>query len=163
LGAFDEVEELGLWDIWDNDGEYAIKVIHVEALTPYLWQREVLALQAVEHPNVVAFRGSGHFTAHSRDYPYLECEYIAGGSARTNLDGGSRPATGDKLLELLSGLLAGVAEIHDLGMAESSVEGTTTSELTIAWTCRRRSSPYPWRSFGELIECYIMLASDVGS
>jgi hypothetical protein len=43
-----------------GDGEYAIKVIHVEALTPYLWQREVLALQAVEHPNVVAFRGSGH-------------------------------------------------------------------------------------------------------
>lgn len=91
-------------------------------MPPYLWEREIRALGAAEHPNVVAFRGSGYFTAHGRDYPYLECEYVDGGSARKNLDAGNRPTTGDKLRELLTGLLAGVAEIHDLGIIHRDIK-----------------------------------------
>lgn len=128
LGAFDEVEELGYgtfgttFRVVRGDDEYAIKVIHLEGLPPYLWEREIRSLQAAEHPNVVSFRGSGHFTAGLRDYPYLECEYVDGGSARKNLDAGSRPGTGDKLRELLTGLLAGVAEIHDLGIIHRDIK-----------------------------------------
>jgi serine/threonine protein kinase len=128
LGAFDELEELGngtfgtTFRVVRGDDEYAIKVIHLEGLPPYLWEREIRALQAAEHPNVVAFRGSGHFSAGDRDYPFLECEYVDGGSARNNLDAGSRPGTGDKLRELLTGLLAGVAEIHDLGIIHRDIK-----------------------------------------
>jgi serine/threonine protein kinase len=128
LGAFDEVEELGhgtfgtTFRVVRGDDEYAVKVIHLEGLPPYLWDREIRALQAAEHPNVVAFRTSGNFTVNHRDYPYLECEYIDGRSARDNLDAGSRPDTGDKLRELLTGLLAGVAEIHDLGIIHRDIK-----------------------------------------
>lgn len=128
LGAFDELEELGFgtfgttFRVVRGDDEYAIKVIHLEGLPPYLWEREIRALKAAEHPNVVAFRDSGQFKHSGRDYQYLECEYIDGGSARKNLDESSRPDTGDKLRELLTGLLAGVAEIHDLGIIHRDIK-----------------------------------------
>lgn len=128
LGAFDEVEELGhgtfgtTFRVARGDDEYAVKVIHLEGLPPYLWDREIRALKHAEHPNVVGFRTSGHFSLNGRDYPYLECEYVDGGSARKNLDEGSRPDTGDKLRELLSGLLTGVDEIHELGIIHRDIK-----------------------------------------
>lgn len=128
LGAFDEVEELGhgtfgtTFRVVRGDDEYAIKVIHVEGLPNYLWDREIAALKEAEHPNVVAFRAAGVFNLRGRDYPFLECEYIAGGSARDNLASGSRANSGEKLRELLTGLLAGVAEIHDLGIIHRDIK-----------------------------------------
>ncbi len=128
LGAFDEVEELGhgtfgtTFRVVRGDDEYAVKVIHLEGLPPYLWDREIRALKDAEHPNVVGFRTSGHFSLNGRDYPYLECEYVDGGSARKNLDEGSRPDTGDKLRELLTGLLAGIDEIHELGIIHRDIK-----------------------------------------
>jgi hypothetical protein len=75
VGAFDELEELGhgtfgtTFRVVRGDDEYAIKVIHLQGLPPYLWERDIRALQAAEHPNVVAFRASGHFNLNGRDYP----------------------------------------------------------------------------------------------
>lgn len=128
LGAFDEIEELGAgtfgttFRVVRGDDEYAVKVIHLEGMPPYLWDREVRSLQEAEHPNVVAFRNSGFFEVAGREYPYLECEYIDGGSVRRNLDAGDRPTDGETLKELLTGLLAGTAEIHDLGIIHRDIK-----------------------------------------
>lgn len=128
LGAFDEVGELGrgtfgtTFKVARDDDTYAIKVIHLEGLPPYLWEREIAALSTVDHPNVVAFRKSGAFVVDGREYKYLECEYIDGGSVKNNLDGGRRPADRASLRAFLTGLLAGAVEIHDLGIIHRDIK-----------------------------------------
>jgi eukaryotic-like serine/threonine-protein kinase len=128
LGAFDEIDELGsgsfgtTFRVRRGDDEYAIKVIHSEGMPSYLWEREIGALSRVEHPNVVAFRDSGFFEVDDREYPFLTCEYIDGGSLKRNLDEGNRPPSGESLREMLTGLLVGVAEIQDLGIIHRDIK-----------------------------------------
>lgn len=128
LGAFDEIEELGsggfgtTFRVVRGDDEYVIKAIHFPNMPDYLWHREVTALERVQHPNVVRFRASGNFSAQGTAYPYLECEYIDGGSVANLISGGARPADGDELRAFLTGLLAGVAEIHDLGIIHRDIK-----------------------------------------
>lgn len=128
LGAFDELEELGTgtfgttFKALRGDDLYAIKVIHFPDMPEYLWRREVTSLKTVDHPNVVAFRDAGRFEAEGVEYPFLECEYIDGGSVRDNLDDGRRPTTADDLRGMLAGLLSGVAEIHDLGIFHRDIK-----------------------------------------
>ncbi|MGI8622784.1 MAG: serine/threonine-protein kinase [Solirubrobacteraceae bacterium] len=128
LGAFDELEELGsgtfgtTFKAVRGDDVYAIKVIHFPDMPEYLWRREVTSLRTVDHPNVVAFREAGRFEVGGHEYPYLECEFIDGGSVRDNLDDGRRPASADELRAMLTGLLAGVAEIHDLGIFHRDIK-----------------------------------------
>jgi len=128
LGAFDAVELLGsgtfgtTFRVARGDDGYAIKVIHADGLPPHLWDREIRALQDAEHPNVVAFRTAGVFEARGRDYSYLECEFIDGGSVGDNLRQDDAPTSGDELREFLTGLLAGVAEIHDLGIIHRDIK-----------------------------------------
>jgi serine/threonine protein kinase len=128
LGAFDELEYLGGGTFGDTyralrgDEECAIKVIHVEGLPDYLLRREVEALARVDHPNVVGFLDSGQFRADGRDFSFLRCEYIDGGDLKRRIDDASRPTTASKMRELLTGLLAGVAEIHDLGILHRDIK-----------------------------------------
>lgn len=128
LGAFDEIEELGsgsfgtTFRVRRGDDEYAIKVLHADGMPMYLWDREISALSRVEHPNVVAFRDSGFFEVGDREYPYLTCEYIDGGSVLRQLRDGHRPPNEDSLREMLTGLLVGVAEIHDLGIIHRDIK-----------------------------------------
>ncbi len=128
LGAFDEIEELGkgsfgtTFRVRRGDDEYAIKVIHADGMPSFLWDREIGALSRVEHPNVVALRDSGFFKVDGQDYPYLTCEYIDGGSVERNLKAGRLPDDGDKLREMLTGLLVGVAEIQDLGIIHRDIK-----------------------------------------
>ncbi len=139
LGACDEIEELGhgtfgtTFRIVRSDDEYALKVIHLEDMPAHLLEREVRALRAVEHPNVVAFRSSGSFTVAGIEYPYLECEYIEGGSVRGNLDEGRRPSDPDTLRQLLTGLLAGVGEIHDLGIIHRDIKPANVGLRASDW------------------------------
>ncbi len=128
LGAFDEIEELGsgsfgtTFRVRRGDDEYAIKVLHADNMPSYLWDREINALSRVEHPNVVAFRDSGFFKVNGREYPYLTCEFIDGGSVYRNLADGHRPSDGDSLRAMLTGLLVGVAEIQDLGIIHRDIK-----------------------------------------
>jgi serine/threonine-protein kinase len=128
LGAFDAIEELGsgsfgtTFRVVREDDEYAVKVLHADDMPSYLWDREIGALSRVEHPNVVALRDSGFFEVGDREYPYLTCEYISGGSVYRNLSDGKQPLDGDKLREMLTGLLVGVAEIQDLGIIHRDIK-----------------------------------------
>ncbi len=127
LGAFDELEFLGkgtygtTYRAVRGDDERAIKVIHQLEMPDYLWARELASLEGVDHPNVVGFLGAGSFEANDNKLHYLECEFIDGGSVEANLEEG-RLAAGDQLREMLTGLLAGIEEIHDLGIIHRDIK-----------------------------------------
>ncbi len=127
LGAFDELEFLGkgtygtTYRAVRGDDERAIKVIHQLEMPDYLWARELASLEGVDHPNVVGFLGAGSFEANDNKLHYLECEFIDGGSVEANLEEG-RLAAGDRLREMLTGLLAGIEEIHDLGIIHRDIK-----------------------------------------
>jgi serine/threonine protein kinase len=127
LGAFDELEFLGkgtygtTYRSVRDDEEKAIKVIHQLEMPDYLWARELASLREVDHPNIVGFLGAGSFQADEHSLHYLECEFIDGGSVEANV-GAGRLASGNELREMLSGLLAGVEEIHELGIIHRDIK-----------------------------------------
>ena len=128
LGAFDELEYLGsgtfgtTFRALRGDDQHAVKVIHLADMPDYLWEREIAALQTVDHPNVVGFQEAATFAAGGDEYRYLRCEYIDGGSVGKCLARGSRPADPESLGAFLTGLLAGVGELHDLGVFHRDIK-----------------------------------------
>lgn len=128
LGAFDELERLGAGTFGTTfravrgDEEFALKVIHLAEMPDYLWSREITALRTVEHPNVVGFTGADTFEAAGNEYRFLRCEYIDGGSVADSIEAGERPADVDKLREFMTGMLAGVGELHDLGIFHRDIK-----------------------------------------
>lgn len=128
LGAFDVVEFIDGGTFGDTfrvvrgDDEYALKVIMLENLPDYLWHRELEALGRVDHPNVVRLRDAGTFRVRDREYPYATCEYIVGGNIRDALSSGALAASPADATGLLTGLLSGVEEIHDLGILHRDIK-----------------------------------------
>lgn len=139
LGAFDEIEELDhgtfgtTFRVARDDDVYAVKVIHLEGMPGYLWEREIRALSSVDHPNVVGFRNASTFEVDGREYPFLECEYIDGGSVERNLKARRQPEDAETLRALLTGLLAGVAEIHDLGIIHRDIKPANIALRDADW------------------------------
>jgi len=139
LGAFDEIELLGAgtfgttFRVARGDDEYALKVIHYPNMPPHLWDREIAALEAVEHPNVVAFREAGRFRVDGQEYPYIECEYIDGGTVAAAIAASKRPASEAEMREFLTGMLAGVAEIHQLGIIHRDIKPANVALRDADW------------------------------
>jgi serine/threonine protein kinase len=100
----------------------------------HLWEREIAALSRVDHPNVVGFRTSGRAQIQDKKYPYLECDFINGGTVRQQLDSGGRATTATDTRGLLTGLLAGVAEIHDLGVLHRDIKPANTALRDADWS-----------------------------
>jgi eukaryotic-like serine/threonine-protein kinase len=127
LGAFDELEFLGrgtfgtTYRAVRDDREVALKVIHNLDMPAYLWEREVASLQQVEHPNVVGLHETGRFHADGHELLFLACEYISGGSVESWVARGETPEP-DSLRMFLSGMLAGISEIHDLGIIHRDIK-----------------------------------------
>jgi serine/threonine protein kinase len=128
LGAFDELTELGAGTFGTTfkavrgDDVYALKIIHVPDIEQYLWDRETTALRRIDHPNVVGFRKASSFQVDNKEYPFLECEFIDGGTVRDALTASRRPETPEQLRGFIAGMLAGVAEIHDLGIIHRDIK-----------------------------------------
>lgn len=139
LGAFDELDFLGRGEFGETyravrgEDEYALKVIHRPDMPEHLWERETESLRRVDHPNIVGFRASGHFEVRGTLYPYLECEYIDGGSLKERIDAGVRPSSEIEVKTLLTGLLAGVAEIQDLGILHRDIKPANVALKDAAW------------------------------
>jgi len=129
LGAFDALEELGrgtygtTFRAQRGEDVSALKVIHYPNLPEFLWEREITALVLVDHPNVVGLRHSGEFgIPGGRRLSYLECEFIDGGTVKQAVENGRQPETEEELRAFLAGLLAGVAEIHELGIIHRDIK-----------------------------------------
>ncbi len=128
LGAFDELEFLGRGTFGEtyravrDDDEYCLKVVFFPDMPEHLWEREIAALRRVDHPNIVGFRRSGRADIRDKSYPYLECDYINGGTVKARIDAANRPSDSAETRGLLTGLLAGVSEIHDLGVLHRDIK-----------------------------------------
>lgn len=118
LGPFQEIEFLGAGSFGEtyrvrrSGEEYAIKAIHNAASPAHLWERELESLRRISSPHVVAFRGSGTFKNMALDVPYLECEYIAGGSIKSQIDAAEAPPSAAATRALLTGLLRAIEAAH---------------------------------------------------
>lgn len=128
LGAFDDLDYLGGGTYADtyravrDDDEFAIKVIHRTDMPEHLWERELQALARVDHPNVMRMIDSGRMRVDDSTYPYLRCEFIAGGDVRHRIEIGDLLREPSAIRAFLTGLLAGVAEIHDLGILHRDIK-----------------------------------------
>jgi|SRR5674476_860656 len=137
LGAFDEIELLGEGEFGTTyrtlRGEYevVVKVIHRLDMPRHLWDREVASLRSVDHPNVVGFHQAGSFHADGHELLFLECEFIPGGSIAQHLE--RELAAGEQLRQLLTGLLAGIAEIHDLGIIHRDIKPANVALRDGGW------------------------------
>jgi serine/threonine-protein kinase len=121
LGAVDEIELLGrgafgtTFRVLSGDDEYAIKIIHFPNMPDYMWEREVEVMKRVDHPNLLSLRSSGMVDVKGSSLPYWTSEYVEGGNLRSRIDQGEQPSSSEEVVALLTGLLAGIGELHDLG------------------------------------------------
>jgi eukaryotic-like serine/threonine-protein kinase len=123
------IGEGGFGQVWralrDADGEVvAIKVLHLElirsvdALTRF--QRELDAIERLDHPNVV--RGLGHGTLED-GRPYLILEYIEGPSLREVLhERGALPPV--EMLTILDPLCDALHVAHEAGLVHRDVKAS---------------------------------------
>lgn len=123
------IGEGGFGQVWraqrEADGEtVAIKVLHLElvrsvdALTRF--QRELDAIERLNHPNVV--RGLGHGTLED-GRPYLILEYIEGPSLREVLhERGALPPA--EMLTVLEPLCDALQVAHDAGLVHRDVKAS---------------------------------------
>ncbi len=123
------IGEGGFGQVWrarrDADGEaVAIKVLHLElvrsvdAMTRF--QRELDAVERLDHPNVV--RGLGHGMLPD-GRPYLILEYVEGPSLREVLHerGGLPPA---EMLQILEPLCDALQAAHEAGLVHRDVKAS---------------------------------------
>jgi eukaryotic-like serine/threonine-protein kinase len=123
------IGEGGFGQVWrarrDSDGEVvAIKVLHLElvrsvdALTRF--QRELDAVERLDHPNVV--RGLGHGTLPD-GRPYLILEYVEGPSLREVLhERGALPPA--EMLTIIEPLCDALQVAHEAGLIHRDVKAS---------------------------------------
>jgi serine/threonine-protein kinase len=123
------IGEGGFGQVWrarrESDGEVvAVKVLHLElvrsvdALTRF--QRELDAVERLDHPNVV--RGLGHGTLPD-GRPYLILEYIEGPSLREVLhERGALPPA--EMLSILQPLCDALQVAHEAGLVHRDVKAS---------------------------------------
>jgi serine/threonine protein kinase len=114
-----------------GEREVVVKVIHRLDMPRHLWDREIVSLRTVDHPNVVGFHHAGSFHVDGCELLFLECEFIAGGSVAQHLQ--HELATGEQLRQLLTGLLAGISEIHDLGIIHRDIKPANVALRDGGW------------------------------
>jgi serine/threonine-protein kinase len=123
------IGEGGFGQVWsafrEADGAHcAVKVLHLElvrsidALTRF--QRELDAIQRLQHPNVVSALDHGTL---SDGRPYLVLEYLEGPSLRDVIqERGAIPPT--EVLEILGPLCEALQVAHDAGLVHRDVKAS---------------------------------------
>lgn len=111
-------------------GEQAIKIIHRESSERVA--REVEGLGRVSHPNVVHLLGVDQAALAGTDFQVLRFEFVAGGDLETALDSG-RLLPLEDLLAFLTGLLSGVAALHDAGVLHRDLKPGNVGLRSSVW------------------------------
>jgi serine/threonine protein kinase len=128
LGPFDDFQFLGsgtfgqTYRVKRGMDVFALKVIHISGLAPYMLDREVEALRRLTHPNVMGFRSFGYVDIDGESRPYLECEYIDGPNVFEQLQNGDMPQTPAELHAFLSALLSAARELSHNGIVHRDVK-----------------------------------------
>jgi serine/threonine protein kinase len=135
------IGEGGFGQVWsasrDSDSVHvAIKVLHLElvrsidALTRF--QRELDAIQRLQHPNVISAIDHGTLTD---GRPYLVLEYIEGPSLRDVIhERGALPP--NEVLEILGPLCEALQVAHDAGLVHRDVKASNVILARKAGTLR---------------------------
>ena len=123
------IGEGGFGQVWKatrvETGEHvAIKVLHFELLTSHdamtRFQRELAAIERLQHPNVV--RGLGHGTL-ADGRPYLVLEYLDAPSLRESIrDRGA--LTPDEVLDVLGPLCSALSAAHAAGLVHRDLKAS---------------------------------------
>lgn len=107
-------------DTW-RFGETAVKIICADGYPPERIAREVNGLTRVQSPNVVRLLDACTVTLGGRPRPALVFEYISGGDLAVRIRDRDWPA-GSEAAALLSGLLAGVDDMHKAGVTHRDIK-----------------------------------------
>jgi WD40 repeat protein/tRNA A-37 threonylcarbamoyl transferase component Bud32 len=98
----------------------ALKMIlagaHADAVAAVRFLAEAKAVAQLRHPNIVQI----HHIGEADGLPFLELEYVEGGSLDRRLDGTPWPAR--RAAELVEALARGVAEAHRLGIVHRDIK-----------------------------------------
>jgi eukaryotic-like serine/threonine-protein kinase len=133
LGPFDEFDFLGrgtfgqTYRVKRKSDEYAVKVIHLSGLAPYMLDREVEALRRINHPNVMAFREYSVVSIAGEDRPVLECEYVKGPSVEEALRQGALLNDEAEAHGFLAGLLLAAREMATNGVIHRDIKPSNIS------------------------------------
>ncbi|MGN6727100.1 MAG: serine/threonine-protein kinase [Tepidisphaeraceae bacterium] len=112
-GAFGEVWR-GRHHVWHAQ-QVAVKLPHDSEYIRQL-QREGLAVQGLEHPNIVRAIGFDPYA----DPPYLISELVPGESLRAQLKRGPLPV--DRTIKVIREVLAGLAFAHGRGIVHRDIK-----------------------------------------
>lgn len=100
-----------------GDFDLALKVIDPEQSSePIREEREVKALESVDHPNVVRYRDTGTYDLDGQEVRYLTMEYVDGKSLADVFDGGAVFTT-EEIATLIEGIAEGANAIWEAGLA----------------------------------------------
>jgi serine/threonine protein kinase len=89
---------------------YALKIVDAAQSGSERSDRELAALQRVEHPNVVSYRGTGTVTHNGMEYRWLSMGYIDGFTLKKALDNSAAWAL-PQAVSFLRGVTAGAAAL----------------------------------------------------
>lgn len=99
-----------------GESVYALKVIDPHRADGKRVERELSALQRVDHPGVVRFHGFGVHPRDGVDYRWIKMDFVDGYTLKSSLAAGQVLAP-DEAIELLQKLVQAAAAIWDEGTA----------------------------------------------
>ena len=125
------------YKVTEKSGEiWALKVVDATQSGAERTERELSALQAVRHPNIVGYRGTGTTDHHGITYRYLAMDYIEGHPLAADFAIGATYSRRDAV-SLIQQAVSGLTALWDSGIAHrdlspNNILVTADGDLVIA-------------------------------
>lgn len=100
------------WAVNRNSKTTAVKIIYNPLYPRKRLAREIEGLQRADSPYVVKLLGTGDLTYAGQQHPFLEFEFVKGGSLASHINKSRWPSK-QELNQHIIGLLSGLHELHD--------------------------------------------------
>jgi serine/threonine protein kinase len=137
LGKVEELEDLGgggqgrVWRVKQNGEETVIKVIP-GAEDAERVRREAESLRSINSRRVMAYHGTTVIEDGDQRWPAIRGEYVPGGTVADALKRNERP-TVEQALQCATGILEGVAAVHELGRVHRDIKPQNIALRDGAW------------------------------